>query len=82
MQRTLVNRPHVRDQIIELGLYKGNGQCQQRMRLVEVFVNERWQRYLTTPAALERETGCQFFANLSPDVRAALRTKRDRGRAR
>jgi len=47
VQRTLVNRPHVRDQIIELGLYKGNGPCQQRMRLVEVFVNERWQRYLT-----------------------------------
>jgi hypothetical protein len=47
VQQVLVNREHVRDQIIELGLYKGNGQCQQLMRLVEVYVNGRWQRYLT-----------------------------------
>jgi endonuclease G len=42
----------------------------------------RWQRYLTTPAALERETGYQFFTSLAPDVQSALRNKRDRGRAR
>jgi hypothetical protein len=47
VQRVLVNRTHVRDQLIELGLYKGNGQCQHLMRLIEVFVNGRWQRYLT-----------------------------------
>ena len=47
VQRVLVNRAHVRDQIIHLGIYKGNGQCQQLMRLVEVYVNGRWQRYLT-----------------------------------
>jgi DDE family transposase len=47
VQRVLVNREHVRDQIIQLGLYKGNGQCQHAMRLIEVYVNGRWQRYVT-----------------------------------
>jgi len=47
VKQVLVNKPHVRDQIIQLGLYKGNGQCQHAMRLIEVFVNGRWQRYLT-----------------------------------
>jgi hypothetical protein len=47
VEQVLVTKPHVRDQIIQLGIYKGNGQCQQRLRLVEVFVNRRWQRYLT-----------------------------------
>lgn len=47
VQRVLVNRPHVRDQIIQLGIYKGNGQCQHALRLIEVYVNGRWQRYLT-----------------------------------
>lgn len=47
VQQVLVNRAHVRDQIIQLGIYKGNGQCQHPLRLVEVFVNGRWQRYLT-----------------------------------
>jgi hypothetical protein len=47
VQHLLVNREHVRDQIIQLGIYKGNGQCQHLMRLVEVYVNGRWQRYLT-----------------------------------
>ena len=47
VKRVLVQRPHVRDQIIQLGLYKGNGQCQQHLRLIEVYVNGRWQRYLT-----------------------------------
>jgi hypothetical protein len=47
VRQVLVNKPHVRDQIIQLGIYKGNGQCQQLMRLVEVYLNGRWQRYLT-----------------------------------
>ena len=47
VQQVLVNRLHLRDQIIQLGIYKGNGQCQHLMRLVEVYVNGRWQRYLT-----------------------------------
>jgi Transposase DDE domain len=47
VQHLLVNREHVRDQIVQLGIYKGNGQCQHLMRLVEVYVNGRWQRYLT-----------------------------------
>jgi hypothetical protein len=47
VQHVLVNRARVRDQIIQLGLYKGNGQCQSPMRLIEVYLNGRWQRYLT-----------------------------------
>ncbi len=47
VQQVRVNRAHVRDQIIQLGVYKGNGQCQHPMRLVEVFVHNHWQRYLT-----------------------------------
>jgi hypothetical protein len=47
VMQLLVKKPHIRDQIIQLGLYKGNRQCQHAMRLVEVFVNGRWQRYLT-----------------------------------
>lgn len=47
VQEVLVHREHVRDQIIQLGIYQGNSQCQHPMRLVEVFVNNRWQRYLT-----------------------------------
>ena len=47
VQQVLVKREHVRDQIIQLGIYTGNSQCQHPMRLVEVFVNNHWQRYLT-----------------------------------
>jgi hypothetical protein len=47
VQQVLVNRAHVRDQIIQLGVYKAHGQCQHPMRLIEVYVNGRWQRYLT-----------------------------------
>jgi hypothetical protein len=47
VKQVLVNKPQVRDQIIQLGIYKGNGQCQHPMRLVEVMVNGCWQRYLT-----------------------------------
>ena len=54
VQRVLVNRAHVRDQIIQLGLYKGNGQCQHLVRLVEVSVNGRWQRYLTNVLEAQR----------------------------
>lgn len=44
---TLCARAQVRDQVIQLGIYRNNSQCQQPMRLVEVFVNGHWQRYLT-----------------------------------
>lgn len=47
VQRVLVNRAQVRDQIIQLGRYAANGQWQHPMRLIEVYVNGRWQRYLT-----------------------------------
>lgn len=45
--KMLVCKPELRDQVVQLGIYKGNGQCQQPMRLLEVFVNGRWHRYLT-----------------------------------
>ena len=41
----LCNRAKVRDQIIQLGRYKEP--CTHPMRLIEVEVNGRWQRYLT-----------------------------------
>ena len=62
VQRVLVNRAHVRDQIIQLGIYKGNGQCQQLMRLVEVYVNGRWQRYLTNVLDPQRLTVVEVVA--------------------
>jgi hypothetical protein len=43
--RTLCKRPKVRDQIIQLGLHKEPCSCP--MRLLEVQLNGRWQRYLT-----------------------------------
>lgn len=43
--RRLCNRAKVRDQIIQLGRYKEP--CSYPMRLIEVQVNGRWQRYLT-----------------------------------
>ena len=47
VKQVLVQRDHVRDQIIQLGIYAHSGQCQHPMRLVEVFVNGQWQRYVT-----------------------------------
>jgi hypothetical protein len=54
VQQVLVKKANVRDQIIQLGVYKGNGQCQHLMRLVEVSVNGRWQRYLTNVLDAQR----------------------------
>jgi len=44
--QSLVNRPHVRDQVLQLGLYRANP-CVHRVRLIEVYVNGAWRRYLT-----------------------------------
>jgi len=44
--QSLVNRPHVRDQIVQLGLYRSNP-CVHPVRLIEVSVNGAWRRYLT-----------------------------------
>jgi Transposase DDE domain len=62
VQQVLVNKPHLRDQIIQLGIYKGNGQCQHPLRLVEVFVNGRWQRYLTNVLDPQRLTVVEVVA--------------------
>jgi len=43
--KRLCNRAKVRDQIIQLGLHKEP--CTHAMRLVEVCIDGRWQRYLT-----------------------------------
>jgi hypothetical protein len=43
---TLVDRPHVRDQVVQLGLYRSNP-CAHPVRLIEVYVNRSWRRYLT-----------------------------------
>lgn len=56
VEQVLVKKPQVHDQIIQLGIYKGNGQCQHRLRLIEVFVNGRWQRYLTNVLDPQRLT--------------------------
>ena len=47
VKQVLVQREHVRDRIIQLGIYAHSGQCKHPMRLVEVFVNGQWQRYVT-----------------------------------
>lgn len=47
VEKVLVNREHVRDQVIQLGIYTKKVSCVHPMRLVEVKVNGRWQRYLT-----------------------------------
>ena len=44
--KTLVNRPHVRDQVVQMGLYRSNP-CVHAVRLIEVYVNGSWRRYLT-----------------------------------
>ena len=47
VEKVLVKRELVRDQIIQLGLYTKKVHCTHLLRLVEVNVNGRWQRYLT-----------------------------------
>jgi endonuclease G len=43
--------------------------------------NEPWQKYIVTPAMVEKATGYQFFTALPADVRQALEQKLDTGRA-
>jgi hypothetical protein len=45
VERVLLARPHVRDQIIRLGQHKVP--CRHPVRLVEVYVNGHWRGYLT-----------------------------------
>lgn len=53
VQQVLVDRPGVRDQIIQLGNYDAVA-CQHPMRLIEVHINGAWQRYLTNVLDPER----------------------------
>jgi hypothetical protein len=46
VRKTLVNRPLVRDQLVQLGKYRSNP-CVQPVRLIEVYVQGGWRRYLT-----------------------------------
>lgn len=39
-----------------------------------------WRKYVTTVRDIEQKTGYQFFSELPPDVRAALKSKIDAGR--
>lgn len=46
VQQVLIDRPQVRDQIIHLGRYRSNPSTRP-VRLIEVYVNGAWWRYLT-----------------------------------
>lgn len=46
VERTLIDRPQLRDRIVRLGKYRSNP-CQHPVRLVEVYLQGRWHRYLT-----------------------------------
>lgn len=46
VERVLINRPRLRDQIVYLGNYRSNP-CHQPVRLIEVYLGQRWQCYLT-----------------------------------
>jgi hypothetical protein len=46
VSQVLRHEPQVRDQIVHLGRYRSNP-SEHLMRLVEVYVNQQWRRYLT-----------------------------------
>jgi len=46
VQQVLVNRPQVRDQIIQLGKYRSSP-CVHPVRLIEVYIDGVWRRYVT-----------------------------------
>ena len=46
VQQVLVNRAHVRDRIVKLGIYRSNRSSQQ-VRLIEVCVAGVWRQYVT-----------------------------------
>lgn len=53
VQQTLRDQPQVRDQIVHLGRYRSNP-SQHPVRLIEVYVNQGWMRYLTNVLDPER----------------------------
>ncbi len=46
VERTLLQRPGVRDQVVYLGTYRSNP-SQPPVRLIEVYVRNQWRQYLT-----------------------------------
>ena len=46
VQQTILSRPQVRDQIVHLGQYRSNPSVHP-LRMIEVYVNGAWRRYLT-----------------------------------
>jgi endonuclease G len=48
---------------------------------ISTISRERWDRFLTTPAEIERATGLTFFRDLPDDIAGALRYQRDAGAA-
>jgi hypothetical protein len=46
VQQVLVNRAHVRDRIVKLGIYRSN-RSTQPVRLIEVYVDGAWRQYIT-----------------------------------
>ena len=46
VQQVLVNRAHVRDRIIKLGIYRSN-RSSQSVRVIEVYVADTWRQYVT-----------------------------------
>lgn len=46
VKRVLLNQPRLRDRIVHLGNYRSNP-CQHPVRLIEVYLGQRWHSYLT-----------------------------------
>ena len=64
VREVLHDSPHVRDQIIAVGQYRSNP-CQQPVRLIELQIGSRWQRYLTNildPAQLSPLAVSELYA--------------------
>jgi hypothetical protein len=64
VQDILHDSPHVRDQIIAFGQYRSNP-CQHPVRLIELQIGSRWQRYLTNvldPAQLSPLAVSELYA--------------------
>ena len=61
VQHVLLDRPQARDQIVHLGQYRSN-RSHHPLRLIEVYVNGAWRRYLTNVLDPERLSVLQVVA--------------------
>jgi endonuclease G len=52
-----------------------------KMPNISTISRQDWQRYVVTPAEIEKDTGLRLFANLPADVADPLRNKLDTSRA-